>query len=90
MSEFEIWFYRVLIAALGIIVWFGIQRLISTIRELINEVKNLSVNYKVQASQILGILGTISDFTARLNDHSKRIRDIEIKRSKAHYGNEGN
>ena len=82
MSDFEIWIYRIIIAALAVIVWFGIQRLIAKLDELIKSINALSENYKVQANQIMVIFNQLKDFTSRLNDHAKRIRDIEIKRAK--------
>lgn len=82
MSEFEVWAYRLIIAALAIVVWFAIQRLIRKFDELIGSINDLTTNYKLQQAQITSVLEQLRDITTRLNDHGKRIRAIEYKKAK--------
>lgn len=84
MNEFEIWVYRLLIGAMAIVIWFAIQRLIKKFDELINSINTLTETSKVQQSQILGIYNQLKDHTGRMNDHAKRIRNIEIACAKKH------
>lgn len=88
MTQFEFWIVGIIVAGLTAVVWYSVQRLISKIDELIVSVNRLSENYLVQQSQISGILNNIKDVLSRLNDHGKRLRDIEIKRAKCKNCNE--
>jgi predicted PurR-regulated permease PerM len=84
MGDFEIWIYRLVITVLGIILWWGIQRLIKKFDELINSINELTQQSGQQQEQIKGINNTISDHTSRMNDHAKRIRTIEIEQAKGY------
>ena len=78
MNEFELWIYRLIIGGLAIIVWYAIQRLIKKFDELINSINALTETSKVQQTQISGINNQLQDHTGRMNDHSKRLRSIEL------------
>lgn len=78
MNEFEIWIYRLVIGALALVVWYAIQRLIKKFDELITSINALTETSKVQQTQITGIYNQLKDHTGRMNDHAKRIRNIEL------------
>lgn len=78
MSDFEIWIYRVVISVLAIVLWFGIQRLIRKFDELIKSINELTAQSGQQQEQIKGIHNTIFDHNTRLNDHGKRLRQLEL------------
>jgi len=82
MTDFEIWIYRIVISVLGIVLWFGIQRLIRKFDELIKSINELTAESRTQQEQIKGINNTVADHTSRLNDHAKRLRSIEIDQAK--------
>jgi len=78
MSDFEIWIYRLIIAALAVVVWYAVQRLIKKFDELIDSINKLKETYAAQEAKINGVNVQLKDHTDRLNDHGKRIRQIEI------------
>ena len=85
MTEFEIWVYRLVIVALGIVIWWVIQwavkRVTSKLDELIESITELTSTSKLQQEQITNISKLISDQNGRLNDHGKRLRNLELKRA---------
>lgn len=77
--DFEVWIYRFVISVLGVILWFGIQRLIKKFDELIQSINDLTAQSGQQQEQIKGIHNTIYDHNKRMNDHSQRMRKIELE-----------
>lgn len=77
--DFETWIYRIIIGALAVILWWGIQRLIKKFDELIISINELTATSKQQQEQIKGIHSITIDQNKRLNDHGTRIRTLELK-----------
>ena len=84
MEGFEIWLYRIVISALAIVLWFSIQRLVKKFDELIKSINELTQQSGQQQEQIKGINNTLTDHTARMNDHATRIRTIELEHAKCY------
>lgn len=76
-TVFEIWIYRAIIAGAIAIIWWVVKRWVGQISgkfdELIKAVKEMA---EVNIKQELRI-GTLEE---RANDHSNRIRNLEIKK----------
>ena len=82
MSEFEIWLYRSLIAILVLLVGWYMQKLIAKIDELITTIQELAKNDVKQAQQIENIHDRLRVNDVRLDDHSQRIRKLEVVNKK--------
>lgn len=82
MSEFELWLYRGLIAVLILIVAWAARMFASKVFDkfdkLIVAVQSLTGQLITHEGQIKQICDRQTDHSARLNDHSKRIRGIEL------------
>lgn len=83
MSDFEIWAYRIVIAALGGVLWWvitwAVKRVSSKLDEVIDSIKELTTASKTQQEQINNQNRSISAQNDRLNDHAKRIRNLELE-----------
>jgi hypothetical protein len=82
MSDFEIWIYRALVSILVIVIGWYLQKLVLKIDELICTIQELAKNDVKQAAQIDNINDRLRVTDGRLNDHSQRIRTIEINNKK--------
>lgn len=78
MSEFEVWMYRLIIAGLALILWWGTQRLIRKFDELIESINELTSESKTQRE-------LLSTQNKRIEDHAARIRSLEIKRAECQH-----
>ena len=82
MDGFEIWLYRIIISVLAVVLWYSIQRLVRKFDELIRSINELTQQSGQQQEQIKGIHNNILDHTTRLNDHGKRLRQLELEHAK--------
>ena len=85
MTDFETWLYRLIIGVLGLILWWGIQRLIKKFDELIESINKLTATSEGHQEQIKSLNGQITDQNKRINDHASRIRSLEIKRAECQH-----
>lgn len=83
MSDFELWVYRALVSVLVIVIGWYMQKLVVKIDELICTIQELAKNDVKQAADIDHINDRLRVTDGRLNDHSQRIRTIEINNKKA-------
>jgi membrane protein implicated in regulation of membrane protease activity len=87
MNEFEIWVYRGLITALIIVLYYLFQRWIRRIDqrfdELIKAVQKQNEQAIRQSGEILNLTKRVDTCCKRLDDHSKRIRMIEMNQVKS-------
>ncbi|MEI6683435.1 MAG: hypothetical protein WCO44_12435 [Bacteroidota bacterium] len=85
MSEFEIWVYRGAIVVLLGILWYlakGVLKELKLIREFLQELKNIQTR---QDEIIKGIQEHVGDHKTRLDNHSERIRNVELKQGSCQY-----
>ena len=86
MSEFEMWVYRgligLLIAVIGWVIKNFTTKVTRKLDELIDAMNSLSGKYIAQEGQIKQVVDVQSDHAKRLNDHSERLRQVEIKQAK--------
>ncbi len=85
MTEFEIWLYRSLIILLLVIIWFVVKSfsvsITKKIDELINSINELTKEMATQRGEITQLTNGQHDHSNRLNDHGKRIRQLELDRA---------
>lgn len=86
MNEFEIWIYRALATILVVAAGWYMKKLIFKIDELIETIQELAKNDVKQAQQIDNIHDRLRVQDNRLNDHSKRIRIIEVNKKEVANG----
>ena len=81
--EVQIWVLSGLVTLLLIVVWFSVRNWVKRIDvkfdALIKAVQSQTVANVKQAGEINGLTKRIDVGETRLDDHSKRIRKIEIK-----------
>ena len=86
MSDFEIWVYRGLIAALVVVIGWVIKgfatKVTNKLDELIEAMNGLAGKYIAHEGQIKQVIDQQTDHSARLNDHGGRIRTLEIEHAK--------
>ena len=84
--ELQIWVLTgvvtTLSAILMIVLKVSLQRLISRLDKLIDEVRGLTETVSTHKSEIENLITKNNEQDKRLNVHSERIRDLEINRSK--------
>jgi hypothetical protein len=81
--EVEIWIYRGLIGFIIMVLWYVIRRWATKIDEkfdqLIHAVENMGIKNETQNGEIKMLQKVQNTQDTRLNDHSKRIREVERK-----------
>jgi len=85
MSDFEVWVYRGAIVVLLVILWYlakGVLKELKLIREFLQELKLIQTR---QDEVIKGINEHVGDHKKRLDDHSQRLREVELKQGSCQY-----
>lgn len=84
--NFEVWAYRALIGAFGMIIWYIIRQWTIKIPQkldtLIEVMKDLSIKIETQKGEVKLLSKLLATQEQRINDHSERIRDVEIKQNR--------
>ena len=84
--EVQIWVLTGLVSALSAVLMIvfktSLQRLITRLDELIDQVRELTENVGVHRSEIDGLEEKNQRQDERLNGHSERIRALEINQHK--------
>lgn len=86
MKGFEIWMYRGIIAVLLMISWYFIRVWAKRIEEkfdtVIKTLQDMGLKNKEQTMLIQNLMDNKKSVGNRLNDHSKRIRNLELDTAK--------
>ena len=81
--EVEIWIYRGLIGFIIVILWYVIRQWAGKIDEkfdkLIEAVEKMGLKNETQNGEIKLLSNVQKTHDDRLNDHAKRIREVERK-----------
>lgn len=84
--EFEIWIYRGLIGFVIMVLWYFIRRWSVKIDQkfdkIIDAVNKVGLRNEEQNGQIEILNRVQATHEKRLNDHSERLRNIEINQKK--------
>ncbi|MBA3828684.1 MAG: hypothetical protein H0X33_07090 [Taibaiella sp.] len=83
LSEVKIWILLAAVSAMAAIIGFTIKvltsQVINRLDEIVNELKQLTRNSAIQEQQIKDMQEQNRMIHQRLNDHSGRIRTVEMK-----------
>jgi hypothetical protein len=84
--EFEIWIYRGLIGFILMVIWYFIKRwsvkIDQKFDELIKAVNQVGLKNETQNGQIEILNRVQATHETRLNDHAKRLRNVELNQKK--------
>lgn len=85
ITEFEVWLYRGSIAILLIVLWYLAKQVLGQLKEMNTNIKALGEKGIQHDGKLELVQKEVSDQTKRLDDHSKRIRDVERKQDNCQY-----
>ena len=77
MTDFETWAYRAIIGAALVVIWYFAQRVLNELKEMNMNIKGLSDKGIQHDGKLELVQSKVQTHEDRINDHSKRIRDIE-------------
>ena len=81
--EFEIWIYRIMLSVLGVILWYVLRQWYKKVDtkfdRLIRVVEKIGINNERQNGDIRILSMRQQEHQTRLNNHSERIRKVELK-----------
>lgn len=79
MTPFEIWVYRSAIALLIAIVVYLSKGVLKELRQINKSMQAQAIRETKQDGKISTLECTMKEHKLRLDDHGKRIKDLEIK-----------
>lgn len=86
MSEIQVWVLIPVVSVLLSFVWWTFRYMVSSINDrldkLINQNEETGKELTRQNSEIVNIKSDVKTHDIRLNDHSHRIREIELIQAK--------
>lgn len=88
MTPFETWAYRAIIAAALVVIWYFAQRVLNELKEMNSNIKTLSDKGIQHDGKLELVQSKVETHENRLNEHSKRLRDVEKKQDACQYCNE--
>ena len=88
MSDFEIWVYRGAILILLAILWYLAKGVLIQLKEINRNLNNVSDQGIRHDEQLKQSNSRIDSHENRLNDHAKRIREVEHKQDSCKNCNE--
>lgn len=81
--EIKVWILTsvlaIVVVVMGFLLKMWFRQIITRLDELVEEMKGISQVAAVQEQQIKNINDQIGESRQRLNNHSERIRNLEIK-----------
>jgi hypothetical protein len=78
MSDFEVWIYRGAIVVLLAILWYLAKGVLKQLKEINTTLKFVQIHTAKTDKDVEAIKKEQLNHEGRINNHSQRIRDIEL------------
>ena len=85
MTEFEAWIYRGVIAALLSVIWYFAKRVLVELKEMNANIKSIGDKGLIHDGKLALIEKEVDSHYCRLNEHSKKIREVERRQDSCNY-----